>query len=1686
MIKIVLLVAFLAYLDAVNAGAISTADVTPASLVAGASGAATATFTTANPVPADGKFVVTFPANFDVTGATVTAITGQTGAAGSGHTINCAAQVCTVTRGTTGTPGIFTAGVTTVVFGVVKNPAVSGATGTFTITTTDNSDVTIDTLTTVPAVTITAGVISVADVTPASLVAGATGAATATFTTANPVPADGKFVVTFPANFDVTGATVTAITGQTGNAGVGHMINCAGQVCIVTRGTAGSPGIFTAGVTTVVFGVVKNPAVSGATGTFTITTTTNGDAVIDTLATVPAVTITPLAATAATTPAAAYTTAAPTLVTHTTTAATTTSAAIVQCTQKGNSPYASLSFSPSDARPTSVEVSLSTANDIAFKCGVFAYGANTPTADELFVNGTGAGGAGIRAAPDGPVVALMAGRTHARSAQITFDGVPPGLQYVVHCATNDCPRAIGHLTVRTLTGGPRVVLYEISSMSTIDMILDRAVVAPYISNGLGQWHLLINHGLVTINSATINGNVVTVTFSSTSNLCHAYVAIKYTANSVHGQFLIDEHGLPANNDLEFRHYVACRNAAVVNAVIDSKTTIKWTYSEVVEASSTTSTSLSHWYANYPHNSHPTAVAISGRTITFTFTQPMTCSGSGIQMNYNPGSQPLRTASTGRLIYYEYHQAQCKDNDRPYLLSSTVSTINTIELNFSAPIVADIASPQLRNRFEIRQNDHVIGNPTAITVDGNLVTLTISFSREGDCSAGWGVYYNTNIPGIAGTYLAPAAFGPRVDNFDTTKVPMRCMLTPTILKTAIVASPNTIELIFDGNITHYGTFNTQLQARFSAGSAYVSPSFQPTIIGNKVTLTFFGIPFSHCGQGFKVRYSSSDSYYSYSKFLRGSGTSSAPTFSEVDVHCLIDVKSVFMVSPNTIEIEYAGDVVAPNVALGLDQWSVSKRSPQNKSLGSPTTVAINGNLITLTLNETTSCESSVHIQYTPSTDSNVRLELTDSNSFGGTVVDSMPGRHAPCKGIPEMQEARMVSRHVIEVKFNSPVVAPNISNGLNQWNIDQHPVAAVAIHGDTVVLTVSAVEMICEDPYTYYVAYTPNTVAGEFLKSPDFGQRTKSFHNLVTCDFPTPEKKSAFVASEKTIELRYDMPMTAPDVSNGLTQWSIAGWFGQVNPTAVAINGSIVVLTISSAAMTCGPSYSIYYYPNGNANQRLSSATSGKRAHPFSTNVDCPPAPYPLRAMITSAHTVDLPFNFEIAASDVSKLHEAIYYESTLYQSKRVYARKASISGAVLTLTFGVLPKTACYNSGISQIQFNSNSNPLVLVGAGTFAQKRTSFQVHDIKCAKRCDGSAAPLYGSVGDCDSVVSGMTCQPTCASGFTVSGTSSCSFVGEFTSATCSPQGCDVPSTINEAGIFSWNNALCTPSATVPNGTTCTINENEGYICSSPGLCVRGSFSSVAAAACSLRIPEVQSRKIISATSVEIVFDLALSGTIDPAQFTLTPNGATPTAAILNGKVLMLTVDTMTTADCGNRQITYTKASADLFDRRLKTPQGGEVAGFNNKPLSCDTCDGSTIPVHGAIGSCSSAVTAGASCQPTCNTGYTVSGPAFCDLGTQFVPAVCNPNDCAMPVITEGVFKWSDPKCGSGSLNVPSGTTCLITADTDYTCISPGKCTAEVFERNGTCFRTCPAGSYFAGSGAKPTDKNFYKDSVCTACP
>ena len=46
---------------------------------------------------------------------------------------------------------------------------------------------------------------------------------------------------------------------------------------------------------------------------------------------------------------------------------------------------------------------------------------------------------------------------------------------------------------------------------------------------------------------------------------------------------------------------------------------------------------------------------------------------------------------------------------------------------------------------------------------------------------------------------------------------------------------------------------------------------------------------------------------------------------------------------------------------------------------------------------------------------------------------------------------------------------------------------------------------------------------------------------------------------------------------------------------------------------------------------------------------------------------------------------------------------------------------------------------------------------------------------------------------------------------------------------------------------------------------------------------------------------------------------------------------------------------------------------------------TCDASAAPANGAVGTCTSTLASGSTCQPTCNTGYTVSGTSSCNNGT-----------------------------------------------------------------------------------------------------
>ena len=132
----------------VNPGALTSTDVEPESLNNNAVGDVDVSFTTVNPLGADGKIVVTFPSSFTISSGGDTAIGGDGlksgGATNGGATVSdITGQVVTITRDNDGT-AIAASTAVTVELTNIKNRSTAGSTGTYSIKTTTSGDVTID------------------------------------------------------------------------------------------------------------------------------------------------------------------------------------------------------------------------------------------------------------------------------------------------------------------------------------------------------------------------------------------------------------------------------------------------------------------------------------------------------------------------------------------------------------------------------------------------------------------------------------------------------------------------------------------------------------------------------------------------------------------------------------------------------------------------------------------------------------------------------------------------------------------------------------------------------------------------------------------------------------------------------------------------------------------------------------------------------------------------------------------------------------------------------------------------------------------------------------------------------------------------------------------------------------------------------------------------------------------------------------------------------------------------------------------------------------------------------------------------------------------------------------------------------------------------------------------------------
>lgn len=263
--------AFLGTSHYAHAAALTSTNVEPASLVAGASSTATVSFTAPSALANNGKIKVTFGSGFVLTGV------GPVNCSTMDNTIgfSVAGQVVTISLSGGSAQGSGAAESCTIA-GVV-NPAVSGSTGTYRIETFLNDGVTsVDVDAAVAADTITAATLTSTNVQPSALILGITNTVTATFTTVNPVPVDGKIRVVFPSGFTVSGATSGSCSTMDGG---WSSLAITGQTVSITRDGLG--GVEPAGPQTCTISGIRNPVTAGSTGTYTIRTVTLGGISID-------------------------------------------------------------------------------------------------------------------------------------------------------------------------------------------------------------------------------------------------------------------------------------------------------------------------------------------------------------------------------------------------------------------------------------------------------------------------------------------------------------------------------------------------------------------------------------------------------------------------------------------------------------------------------------------------------------------------------------------------------------------------------------------------------------------------------------------------------------------------------------------------------------------------------------------------------------------------------------------------------------------------------------------------------------------------------------------------------------------------------------------------------------------------------------------------------------------------------------------------------------------------------------------------------------------------------------------------------------------------------------------------------------------------------------------------------------
>jgi len=373
-----------------------------------------------------------------------------------------------------------------------------------------------------------------------------------------------------------------------------------------------------------------------------------------------------------------------------------------------------------------------------------------------------------------------------------------------------------------------------------------------------------------------------------------------------------------------------------------------------------------------------------------------------------------------------------------------------------------------------------------------------------------------------------------------------------------------------------------------------------------------------------------------------------------------------------------------------------------------------------------------------------------------------------------------------------------------------------------------------------------------------------------------------------------------------------------------------------------------------------------------------------------------------------------------------------------------------------------------------------------------CDAHVAPTNGAVGDCYVVVASGTCQPVCDTGFTETGTSTCAASGgTLTSAECWADNC-FPTEIAYSNKSTIGSLIGIP------GDIVTIICSEGYAGSGNTVCQNdGTFSPTKTCTPNTCTPITDvPNSDYSATQITGTTGLIVIVTCDVGydddghstgmaicrpdgtftSVTCSPSECQTTSVANSDKSGVNSVTGFTTDDvtivC---DATFTAAPSATSTCQTNGLFSTVVC------LAANECDATAPPTNGTVGDCSKLIADG-SCQPACNTGYTVSGTSICaSSGGTLTAATCVANPCAATIVL------NSDKSTPGSLVGVTGDVISVVCDSGYTgdgdstCLIDGKFSIVFC---GTCAATEVSNSDKSVTGSIYGDFSTVVSVICDA--